>query len=1026
MASLPMFLRKVSENIFGPADCLVQLVVDSVRDLLLSLSSASTVTVFRLPRPKLGADGRFEELAPVQLCTVEQTKLSREVSKVRAMLFPGLAPSMGRASQAYGSPYGQPYGASVAAVPSKLKIVRLLPLGWAQGGNIVACAVTDDGTRIFLRGVFRAERPLLGFSQESSMQPARGLQTGMDGSRVTQTMTQVFVHHVRFLDINSPIVCVKDAVHSSGSTLMLCKVVSDSATSLFPFARAYGGERQYGTSGSSDSDVLVAISTDLRAVAQRQSRGRSPWLSSTAGIAEHIEIVRLAGGSDICRAVALATFDGELAEPVERMYGSSSAGGMVLPVLGLSELAQQQLLPAQRFVLISNLGVHALTKVRPIDTFCQDLLKGDVGLLRDFSLQYTAEQTCALCFQLLTCMVPKPGDAAGMLNSDVVGLSAVAASERRQQHQQRGQTFRVQNSNEEMMLLRAEHLLLSPQLAAQLGFVQTWPSMDSAMPQSLSTSLGHSVHPRGTNQISARIRGLCLYMSRILRPLWLAPVMHVCWPTRPSDSGRKRPRGGDWWPPPPEPAPVVHGSRWQCAWSKQQRTFVHGQLVKLGAILERCKDYLVQEDSRVPEQRTGAAVVAGLAALIGTAVEALAFLELIAPRAEYLGTSACPPDALVRFSELTFRDLVCQSEARGVLQQLMRGGVVACRQLHARCPRLFSAVDLEVQEAYELLEVVRTNLLEARSSIGTTDMARWSHLVQRPLRTLERHAARVDLSEAAGRLRAVGACKGLVALCARIARARDPHDESLRPQDPSSARAQQLHYARLECYQVVLEVLEDLFVLARQCRGDTGLASPAGGGGGAGLGFAAGGALLAQDAAAGGARSTVLPELLPTPMRATDAATFLDAMLRHCLEDHAHGADELFHFCVLKWMMQRELPAYRYDSPYLRGFLETHARDQPELLCRYFQHRERWAEACDAYMALVRRGGAAAGGPELSRTEKLVLLQCAALCARMPGSCRRAEPILQAISELTHDEGNPQDAQYPEPSAPPLAALQMR
>jgi len=320
---------------------------------------------------------------------------------------------------------------------------------------------------------------------------------------------------------------------------------------------------------------------------------------------------------------------------------------------------------------------------------------------------------------------------------------------------------------------------------------------------------------------------------------------------------------------------------------------------------------------------------------------------------------------------------------------------VACRQLHAKCPQLFSAKDLEVQEAYELLGVVRASLHDARASGSSSDMVRLSHLVQRPLRTLERNAARVDLAEAAARLRAVGACKGLVALCTRMARARDPQDEALRPQDPSSARAQQLHYLRVECYQVVLEIFEDLYMLARQHTGDMGLGS----------GMASSSRGLASNAmsAASGVSLNELPELLPMPISPSSAMSYLDALLRLCLEDRVHGADELFHFCILKWMMQRELPVYRYDSPYLKGFLERHAREQPELLCRYFQHRGRWAEACDAYMALVRRSATGAGA-QISRRDRLVLLQSAAMCARMPGSNRPVEPILRAIAEASGGE----------------------
>ena len=46
-----------------------------------------------------------------------------------------------------------------------------------------------------------------------------------------------------------------------------------------------------------------------------------------------------------------------------------------------------------------------------------------------------------------------------------------------------------------------------------------------------------------------------------------------------------------------------------------------------------------------------------------------------------------------------------------------------------------------------------------------------------------RGGPQVDLLDVAARLRSAGAYRGLVALCARLARARDPRDECLRPED---------------------------------------------------------------------------------------------------------------------------------------------------------------------------------------------------------------------------------------------------
>lgn len=216
----------------------------------------------------------------------------------------------------------------------------------------------------------------------------------------------------------------------------------------------------------------------------------------------------------------------------------------------------------------------------------------------------------------------------------------------------------------------------------------------------------------------------------------------------------------------------------------------------------------------------------------------------------------------------------------------MCGGVVACRSLHAKCPRFFSQADLEIQEAYELLTVAQTGIGSAKGVGGSLDIVHLSNLVQRALRAFEQHVSRVDLTEVSRRLRAVGACRGLIALCARIARSRDPNDETLRPQDYTSMHVQQLHYSRLECYQVVLEIFEELIVSASTCRGLTagqdllhGYVKPLGSTSSMGMGL--------------GLR-VELPELLPVPVAPDDATPVLDALLRYCLESQPQLADEFF------------------------------------------------------------------------------------------------------------------------------------
>ncbi|CAE8668995.1 unnamed protein product [Polarella glacialis] len=1066
---LPSFLQRVSEAVFGPAEAITQLVIDSSRGLLFSLSSLSTVTVFQLPAGRTDSSGGMDEPPLVQICSITQSSVAAEVARIRSRLFPGLQP----ASRGM-NPFG---GVTATGLKAHPQIVKLLAMGKAEGGSVVACAVAEDGTRVYLQGRFRAPTSFTG-SGAAQFSGDQGSASAQGTGRGSPTMIALGVHHVRFLDAVAPQnLHVRDAILADGIMMLLCRIPSTSSQpptgsqqmigSGSPWgASVYGsGEAQQGAASAEPAgdDAVLALSPDLRALAQRQGRGRSPWLTAAGAMTEHIDVIRLAGSEGEGgggRVIGLAPLASPSLRPIQLLYASSPGKDLVLPVLGLSELAKQQLLPPPRFMLVSTLGAHVLQKIRPLDILQERLLSGDLPLLKDFALQYTAEQTCALCFQLLMQAVPnKPSDfglpgrtqssqsaeAMRLTDGNPFGVATPfrgAGGSSLSLQQGTSATSALlpapsQDPNEQMLMSRAEQLLLSPQLAMQLGFSQAWPSVEPRNGNvgpggqqgpggpwgNAGSALGQSMQLQSTARLSGRLRGLYLYLSRLMRPLWLAPIMLVTWPPAAagSDNSKKR-RRDEWWPPPPEPAPVARGANWRCSFSKTQRAHVRSELVTMAALIDRCLPRLTSEALGSPVAlRPGggggfassaaqeeAAAATGSLQLVTTSLEVLGFLDLLAGRVDVLSAAPCPAEILVRFSELTFRDLVCQPEARRVLQQLMQGGVVQCRQLHTRCPTLFSAADLEVQEAYELLAMVRNSLSASAAGSSTLDLARLSHLTGRALRTLEQHASRVDLTEASSRLRAVGACKGLIALCSSIARARDPRDEALRPQDPAGPRIQQLHYARLECYQIVLEIFEDLLAHARKLGTMQGASPQLPTAGSPPTGMGLGGAPLS------GQRPALpeLPELLPAHVKEADAMPILDVLLRHCLEAQQYMADELFHFCVLKWMMQRGLPPYRYDSPYLKNFLETHARDQPELLCRYFQHRGRWAEASDAYVSLargtsrtgdVRRGQQ--GGAPLSSQDRLVLLQSAALCARMQGSNRRVEPIQRMMAELNATEG---------------------
>eukprot|EP00927_Polykrikos_kofoidii_P044247 TRINITY_DN38265_c0_g1_i1.p1 TRINITY_DN38265_c0_g1~~TRINITY_DN38265_c0_g1_i1.p1 ORF type:complete len:1313 (-),score=190.96 TRINITY_DN38265_c0_g1_i1:108-4046(-) len=1046
MSRLPTLLSRVTRKILGTtvSETVVQLVADGSRGLLYSLSSCSSVTVHQIPASRRDANGRLEEPPLTQICVVSANQLAGEVARVRSHLFPGLA-----APRTHFFTGGAMAAASAAMRGRSLRIVKLVRVEKSQGGDITLCAVVADGTRIFFRGAFQQRHgirpPGAGFAGSVIGSAGAGSWVERGGAASSSsnatasgvgqpTMTGLITHHIRFLDTTMPAIQVRDVILGDGVTLMVARA-SDGYMPQQPLAR-FGVSSH--TSLNSGGDVIVAISTDLRAVAQRQSTSRSPWLPPSQGLAEHAEIIqiRVDGVAGACQAIALAAFSCQLPRALHFLYSSEKAVGQ--PVLKLSELARQQLVPPLRFLLVSSLGAHVITKRRPMDIFRQHLGSGDLPLIRDFALEYTSEQSCALCFQLLTtAVVPTLGNSTAQRSSEDMGhLSAFGVSSESLGVSSSSSALTgfphslphaisaggdvtsakgrlgMRDETEEQTLLRAEHLLLHPQMSKDVGFLQAFSSLETRGSEPLHSPLGHAIQSTGGQRISGRLRGLCLYLSRIVRPLWLAPVMHVSWPPRASvDGNRAKRKRDEWWPPPPEPPPSVEGSQWRCSWSRAQRSHIREQVARLHVVLGRCSSYLAGDGAKPGGTGLSEAdLVAGVTSLVATALEALEFLELISARTDSLTVASLSPETLVQFAEITFRDLVCQPEARRVLQRLMQGGVVECHQLHNRCPRLFSAADLQLQEALELLDAAQKGLVAAKAGgvlgIASMDQVRISHLVQRALQSLETHASRVDLVDVASRLGAVGAFRGLIGLCVRAAAARDPGNEALRPKDPTSTKAQQLYSARVECYQIILELFEELLAGMRQQQAIAGETPVFFGVDGAGLGASASEASSKFE----------LPDLLPVPIELSAAAVALDRFLRHCLEGKQCSADELFHFCILKWMMDRSLPVYRYKSKFLSSFLEGHAADKPELLCRYYQQNGDWSRACDAYLALAQgrgggglRGGSSSSAPQLTIDDKIVLLQSAALCAQMPGSGRRAEPIRQAMAELSQMKSQQQN-----------------
>jgi len=150
---------------------------------------------------------------------------------------------------------------------------------------LLLCVVAEDGTRIFLRGVTGWAHRLSNSSlkdpnkMNAASTSGSAFGNGRGTSGCSPQITGLAVYHVRFLDVNCPGLRVRDAIDVFGNTLLLAQICSH--TDVKDLAgRLWGaGSRVKATLEHTEGDVILAVSDDLRAVAQRQSRGRSPWLA---------------------------------------------------------------------------------------------------------------------------------------------------------------------------------------------------------------------------------------------------------------------------------------------------------------------------------------------------------------------------------------------------------------------------------------------------------------------------------------------------------------------------------------------------------------------------------------------------------------------------------------------------------------------------------------------------------------------------------------------------------------------------
>ncbi|KAL6064256.1 Nucleoporin 155 [Balamuthia mandrillaris] len=294
-------------------------------------------------------------------------------------------------------------------------------------------------------------------------------------------------------------------------------------------------------SRSEQSDTLLAISPDINETLMRQRGnyyGDSMIISSRPGFFETATVLEIQGKVWSIAQVPIS---------LSLMRGASSSSSMIgadgeiysaedsTHLENLSnELAVQHFVPPRQYLCLTNTGLHFLVKMRPVDHLLQLLLNSggaDTDALTQFFEQYGSTEACAMCLILATSSNTRSSPRSAMegsLTPDGRGYFSPSVT--------------APDPNVALWATRAffkhgGHPRYDPGGGAySQPTQQTTPRAQArgqATPSAADAStggamyMGQAIMRRPEIIFSGSHNGFCLYLSRILRPVWNRPITIV-------------------------------------------------------------------------------------------------------------------------------------------------------------------------------------------------------------------------------------------------------------------------------------------------------------------------------------------------------------------------------------------------------------------------------------------------------------------------------------------------------------------
>ncbi|KAL5017128.1 hypothetical protein ScPMuIL_006717 [Solemya velum] len=603
--------------------------------------------------------------------------------------------------------------------------------------------------------------------------------------------------------------------------------------------------------------------------------------------------------------------------------------------------------PPQKFVLLSGQGTHIFSKLRPVDQLRQLLIDcqgPDAEEVKAFFRLHKIEQACATCL-ILSC-------------------SRIASDQQ------------VANWASMAFFLHggeAQYHIGGGGMPGDRAMVPSTIGPGDMPPTQASTPMHHglpSMYPSGMNSMSqygqpsqeiiysGKHNGICLYMSRILRPLWDTSVT--------ADVPVETPQGT-----------VIHlssnfsseslncmlesmkdlsdfvdfNSRFDSAPTDSSVSALHFPSHLMGPVDEQTRRRLQNEAQKLEKVS-----LQQIQELIHRVEEVIGLFKVLVDHQFHTLAAALTKDQQNQLRSLTFKQLVtsgkdiCGALITCLINRFLNDNATIdaiSTKLRQISPSLYSSDDAICSKANELLQAaqINHNQMEKRQQLMES-LRKYKEVVQ-PL----------QLQVVCNQFATVQYYDGIVDLCLCVAKKRDPQELGLHfyksGEPPEDMQGMQAYMQRMGCYKCITETLGYLMS-----------------------------ASISHPQAPSIPKSPGLPPA-PDPGRisAVDADRYKADVFQLALKSE----DELFHMALYDWLFSMNLTEKLLDiqSPFLEPYLKRKSSFQSDdigvldLLWKYYEKKKNFSAASRILTELSERPGT-----DMNLQQRIAYLSRAIMCAK--------------------------------------------